>query len=77
VQRVRLDGQVEIGRWAEAVIAIALTAAAALSGDRKLALQAFVQDPQTQARLDRDDIVKMMDELFEAHRRDLPQFFAD
>ena len=32
MQRVRLDGQVEIGRWAEAVIAIALTAAAALPG---------------------------------------------
>ena len=59
------------------VAAQQLTAAAALSGDRQLALQAFLQDPQTQARLDQDDIARLMDELFEAHRANLPQFFPE
>ncbi|NOZ29486.1 MAG: hypothetical protein GXP39_15735 [Chloroflexi bacterium] len=51
-----------------------LTAEAALTGDYKTALQAFIQDPQTQARLAMEDIEKLMRELFEAHREHLPQF---
>jgi len=51
-----------------------LTAAAALTGDRKTALQAFIQDPQTQARLAMGEIEKLMRDLFEAHREHLPQF---
>lgn len=51
-----------------------LTAQAALSGDRKTALQAFMQDPQTQARLELDQIERLMNALFEAHRTNLPQF---
>ena len=50
-----------------------LTAEAALTGDYKTALQAFIQDPQTQARLAMEDIEKLMRELFEAHREHLPQ----
>jgi alpha-galactosidase len=57
------------------VTAQQLTTEAALTGDRKTALQAFIQDPQTQARLAMEDIEKMMEELFEAHREHLPQFF--
>ncbi len=51
-----------------------LTAEAALTGDYKTALQAFIQDPQTQARLAMEDIEKLMKELFDAHREHLPQF---
>ncbi|MBN1935723.1 MAG: hypothetical protein JW934_13730 [Anaerolineae bacterium] len=56
------------------IVAQQLTAQAALSGDRKIALRAFVQDPQTQARLELEEIEHMMAELFEAHRAYLPQF---
>ncbi len=51
-----------------------LTAEAGLTGDYRTALQAFIQDPQTQARLAIDDIEKLMKELFEAHRAHLTQF---
>lgn len=51
-----------------------LTADAALTGDYKTALQAFVQDPQTQARLAIRDIEKLVADLFAAHRQHLPQF---
>jgi len=51
-----------------------LTAEAGLTGDYAIARQAFIQDPQTQARLAMDDIPKLMDELFAAHRPYLPQF---
>ena len=51
-----------------------LTAQAALTGDYHLARQAFLQDPQTQARLALEDIDKLMEALFAAHREHLPQF---
>jgi alpha-galactosidase len=51
-----------------------LTAEAGLTGDRQIALQAFLQDPMCQARLGIEGIAKLMDELFAAHRAHLPQF---
>ena len=51
-----------------------LTAEAGLTGDRKTALHAFLQDPMCQARLSMEGIVRLMDELFAAHRAHLPQF---
>jgi alpha-galactosidase len=51
-----------------------LTAEAALTGDHKAALQAFIHDPQTQARLGLDDVRNLVQELFAAHRQHLPQF---
>lgn len=56
------------------IMAQQLTAQAALSGDYQTALQAFIQDPQTQARLEQNEIEKLMNELLEAHRAHLPQF---
>ena len=56
------------------VTAQQLTAEAALTGDRRLALQAFLQDPMVQARLPQPQVAKLMDELFVAHQRHLPQF---
>jgi alpha-galactosidase len=51
-----------------------LTAEAALTGHYKTALQAFIQDPQTQARLAMPEIEKLMQALLDAHRQHLPQF---
>ena len=51
-----------------------LTAEAALSGDYRTARQAFIQDPQVQARLAMRDVEALMAELFAAHREHLPQF---
>ena len=51
-----------------------LTVRAALSGDRGLALQAFLNDPFT-SRLPADEVEKMMNELLEANRAYLPLFF--
>jgi len=51
-----------------------LTAEAALTGSYETALQAFVHDPQTQARLKLDDIRALLDEMLDAHRPHLPQF---
>ena len=51
-----------------------LTAKAALTGSYETALQAFVQDPQTQARLDLDGIRALLKALMLAHRELLPQF---
>jgi len=48
-----------------------LTVDAALSGDRRLVLQAAMAHP---AHRDLDVIEKVIDELFEAHREYLPQF---
>jgi alpha-galactosidase/6-phospho-beta-glucosidase family protein len=56
------------------VAAQQLTAQAALTGSYETALQAFVQDPQTQARLDLDGIKALLKELMDAHRAYLPQF---
>ncbi len=50
-----------------------LTVAAALTGDRKTALQAFLMDPLTR---EFDDAEKMMEELLEANKDYLPQFFC-
>lgn len=49
-----------------------LTVDAALNGDRKLALQAMLLDPLVR---NFDTVGKMLDELLEANRNYLPQFF--
>ena len=49
-----------------------LTVDAALSGDRKLVLQAAMAHP---AHRDLDIIEKIIDELFEAHKDQLPLFY--
>lgn len=51
-----------------------LTAEAGLTGSYRTALQAFVHDPQTQARLTLDQIRTLLDEMLAAHRPHLPQF---
>jgi len=51
-----------------------LTVQAALSGDRHVALQAFLQDPQIAARLAPEETAALLDELLEAHADYLPQF---
>ncbi len=51
-----------------------LTVEAALTGDRQVALQAFLQDPQIAARLTVEETGKMLDELLKAHAAYLPQF---
>jgi len=51
-----------------------LTVEAALSGDRHVALQAFLQDPQIAARLGPEETAALLDELLEAHADYLPQF---
>ena len=47
---------------------------AALSGDRKAALHAFVLDPTTASNLDLDQTQALLDEMLEANRRHLPLF---
>ena len=42
---------------------------AALSGDRKAALHAFLLDPTLQSRLDLDQTQALLDEMLEANRR--------
>jgi alpha-galactosidase len=51
-----------------------LTAEAGLYGDVEIARQAFVHDPQAQARLGLNEIERLRLELFRAHRSHLPQF---
>jgi alpha-galactosidase len=51
-----------------------LTCAAALTGDRNAALQAFLVDPLLQARLAVDQTEQLLDEMLEANARYLPQF---
>lgn len=51
-----------------------LTVEAALTGDRHIALQAFLQDPQISARLTPEETASLLDELLEAHAEYLPQF---
>lgn len=48
---------------------------AALSGSREDALRAFLLDPNMQARLDLDQTAQLLDEMLEANRAWLPQFF--
>jgi alpha-galactosidase len=51
-----------------------LTVEAALTGDRRIALQAFLQDPQIASVLTPEDTAALLDELLEAHAEHLPQF---
>lgn len=51
-----------------------LTVAAALSGDRHLALQALQLDPMTAAVLEPPQVTQLLDELLRAHARYLPRF---
>jgi len=53
-----------------------LTIAAALTGDRSLALQALLNDPLTSC-LPTDQVEKMLDELLEANKGYLPRFFKN
>jgi alpha-galactosidase len=56
------------------IIAQQLTAEAGLYGNEHAARQAFIHDPQAQARLSLDEIERLRGELFAAHRNHLPQF---
>jgi alpha-galactosidase/6-phospho-beta-glucosidase family protein len=49
---------------------------AALSGERKDALQAFLLEPTIAARLDLEQTESMLDEMLAAHADQLPQFAA-
>ena len=51
-----------------------LTVEAALSGDRCVALHAFLQDPQIASVLTPQETGKLLDELLNVHAADLPQF---
>jgi alpha-galactosidase/6-phospho-beta-glucosidase family protein len=51
-----------------------LTAEAALTGDRRIALQAFELDPFVAGNLDLDKIPLLLDEMLLAHADNLPQF---
>ena len=51
-----------------------LTVQAALTGDRHIALQAFLQDPQVASTLTPEDTAALLDELLAAHAEHLPQF---
>lgn len=51
-----------------------LTVEAALTGDRRTALNAFVHDPLIAARLRPDEAEAMLDEMLEANSASLPQF---
>lgn len=51
-----------------------LTVEAALTGDRQIALQAFLQDPQIASVLTPEETVNLLDELLKAHTDYLPQF---
>jgi alpha-galactosidase len=51
-----------------------LTVQAALTGDRHTALQAFLLDPATSARLEPEDTAKLLDEMLRANAQYLPRF---
>jgi len=51
-----------------------LTVEAALTGDRHIALQAFLQDPQISSVLTPEETAALLDELLKAHADHLPQF---
>jgi alpha-galactosidase len=51
-----------------------LTVQAALTGDRKVALRAFLHDPQIASVLTPQETERMLDEMLEAHAAYLPQF---
>lgn len=52
----------------------ALTVEAALTGDRRTALDAYLSDPNVAARLTYQEASALLDELLVAHARYLPQF---
>ncbi len=52
----------------------ALTVEAAMSGDRRLALQTFLQDPAVAAVLAPEEAARLLDDLLRAHARHLPRF---
>ncbi|MEM1569533.1 MAG: hypothetical protein QXL27_01485 [Candidatus Bathyarchaeia archaeon] len=52
-----------------------LTVEAALTGDRSLAFQALLQDPQVASKLKPDEVGKLLDDLLNAHAQYLPLFF--
>jgi len=52
-----------------------LTVEAALTGDRNLAFQALLQDPQVAAKLKPDKVSRLLDDLLNAHAQYLPRFF--
>ncbi len=51
-----------------------LTVEAALTGDRKVALQAFLTDPQVAAKLTPGEAERLLEEMLKAHAEHLPQF---
>ena len=51
-----------------------LTVEAAVTGDRDVALQAFLLDPQVSAKLNPEETERLLDELLAAHADNLPQF---
>jgi alpha-galactosidase len=51
-----------------------LTVQAALGGDRRTALQAFLLDPATSARLEPADTARLLDDMLQANARYLPRF---
>jgi alpha-galactosidase len=73
---------IHVGSMPEAVAAVLrqhitaqeLTVQAALTGDRYIARQAFLQDPQVAAKLTPEAAVALLDELLQAHAAHLPQF---
>ena len=53
----------------------ALTLEAALTGDWRVAMQAFLHDPLVMARLDLDQTRALFADMMEANREFLPQFY--
>jgi len=51
-----------------------LTVRAALSGDRQIALEAFLLDPLLAATLTADETARLLDEMLEANAAHLPRF---
>jgi alpha-galactosidase len=51
-----------------------LTLEAALTGDRRIAQQAFELDPFVAARLTIEEAKSLLDEMLQAHAAHLPQF---
>jgi len=52
-----------------------LTVEAALTGDRSLAFQALLQDPQVAAKLKPNEVNRLLDDLLNVHAQYLPHFF--
>jgi hypothetical protein len=72
--RREADGHVRRDRGAFAHGPGCYVVTAALSGDRKAALHAFLLDPTTQSHLDLDQTQALLDEMLEANSRYLPLF---